>query len=317
MSWNGFNYNSSNTGYGSIHTTTTQTATLSGSLLTAPYVPGEAENQGKKQGGSRNSNKGKHTCTWEGCNKQYSCPHNVQQHIREAHTNERPYICEVCESEGVDKRFARPYGLNRHRQQVHNLAPLHTRQNNAAPTAARGQQNGGFQNGGFQNAAPAQGPGPYWNTPAAVNQYGEYAELGARLTEANAQMGAYGNMAFNSNTGRSNNGAASGAQSQNGFVCGVCGVPAASYDTMLQHMHTAHGVFYAQNCTCSICRMMFATVQQSRHGSRRNTAFSQQQQGPGAGMAPGFFPQQAGNTNGGADSNFGIDPALLSYSRSY
>ena len=56
-----------------------------------------------------------HPCTWPDCPRFFACPHNVQQHIREKHTHEKPYKCEEC----VDVAFARQYGLNRHKAQVH------------------------------------------------------------------------------------------------------------------------------------------------------------------------------------------------------
>lgn len=53
-------------------------------------------------------------CTWEDCPRMFTCPHNVQQHVREKHTGERPNVCEDCGAS-----FPRPYSLNRHAWCVH------------------------------------------------------------------------------------------------------------------------------------------------------------------------------------------------------
>jgi hypothetical protein len=75
-------------------TTTTQAPTLPGRQLTNTFP-----------------------CTWPGCPRFFACPHNVQQHIREKHTHEKPYKCDQC----FDAAFARQYGLNRHKAQVHGV----------------------------------------------------------------------------------------------------------------------------------------------------------------------------------------------------
>ena len=49
----------------------------------------------------------------------FACPHNVSQHVREKHTNERPYRCKIC----PDSRrgFNRPFTLNRHMEKLHGI----------------------------------------------------------------------------------------------------------------------------------------------------------------------------------------------------
>lgn len=57
-----------------------------------------------------------HKCHWEGCDLYFSCPHNVEQHIREVHTKEKPYECKKC-----GKAFTRPWGLYRHLEGKHGI----------------------------------------------------------------------------------------------------------------------------------------------------------------------------------------------------
>jgi hypothetical protein len=81
-------------------------------------------------------------CTWPGCPRFFACPHNVQQHIREKHTHEKPYKCDQC----FDAAFARQYGLNRHKAQVHGVGekpsrvPAGQRTYGTAPSAKQQQQ---------------------------------------------------------------------------------------------------------------------------------------------------------------------------------
>jgi hypothetical protein len=100
-------YHQTNHGPGSIHTTTTQKLNLSSSLLNTPFVPA-----------GQQPNKKKFRCTWEGCTRSFDSPHNVKQHVREAHTGEKPHVCNACWANGVRSAFTRPFGLTRHMQQV-------------------------------------------------------------------------------------------------------------------------------------------------------------------------------------------------------
>ena len=64
----------------------------------------------------RKSNKKAHQC--DECLRYFACPHNVEQHKREKHTLERPYVCRAC-----GKGFARPFTCNRHVRSLHKLDP--------------------------------------------------------------------------------------------------------------------------------------------------------------------------------------------------
>ncbi|KAK4988764.1 hypothetical protein LTR50_003728 [Elasticomyces elasticus] len=48
------------------------------------------------------------------CDKMFTCPFNVKQHIRSTHTHEKPFLCRVC-----DKAYPRAWGRNRHERSKH------------------------------------------------------------------------------------------------------------------------------------------------------------------------------------------------------
>ncbi|XP_045132152.1 transcription factor IIIA-like isoform X2 [Portunus trituberculatus] len=56
-----------------------------------------------------------HVCTYEGCDKFFSRPFRLAQHIR-THTGERPY---VCPDESCSRSYARQQHLKRHLETVH------------------------------------------------------------------------------------------------------------------------------------------------------------------------------------------------------
>lgn len=63
-------------------------------------------------------------CIWPGCGRLFSCKHNVDQHVREKHTLERPFVCDLCPvSDGLKRpnAFARPASLNRHKKSRHGV----------------------------------------------------------------------------------------------------------------------------------------------------------------------------------------------------
>ncbi|KAJ3191199.1 hypothetical protein HK101_007995 [Irineochytrium annulatum] len=51
---------------------------------------------------------GIHSCTFEGCGKTFSRPHNLKSHMK-THTDERPFGCQFC-----SQRFRRNHDLKRH-----------------------------------------------------------------------------------------------------------------------------------------------------------------------------------------------------------
>lgn len=164
-------------------------------------------------------------CTWEGCSQMFTCRHNVEQHIREKHTGERPYVCAICAQHGGDSTFARPASLYRHMRQQHRIEPdvpnkWRPRKTvktagpvSAVPvSAAQPKKRGRKPNAVDQQATPAPAPEPAstampMQPPAADIQSYEYC--GAELTGA---------------------------------------------EHALLHMHLEHGIPASPNCGCSFCK---------------------------------------------------------------
>jgi hypothetical protein len=272
-------------GFGAIHTTTTQTSTLSSSLLNTPFV----------LAGQKPNNKN-FQCAWEGCGRWFSSPHNVAQHVRENHTGEKPHECQLCWAKGVFSGFARPFGLTRHMGQVHSVD---TRRSRAAMSMTADA---------FGGAAVAP-VALQWADPADPSQAiedDEFAEFGALPAGANAEMGAasgdvdMSDFQFQFDTGLSNVDV-SDNHNNNVIACGECGYFAANQEGILTHLHAMHGIRNTPFCSCSICTTMFLSSEEAAV----NHAIS---------LGNGAFQVEGGASfsQEGPDAN--IDPALLSFS---
>ncbi|KAM0722582.1 hypothetical protein Q7P37_002023 [Cladosporium fusiforme] len=281
------------TGRDTWHTTTTQTATLTNSLLTHPVDPLTAQ-------APTNTAK-THPCTWAGCNRLFACPHNVQQHIREAHTLERPHKCLVCAASGIDHGFSRPYGLNRHMAQVHGVGERPTRKarrskrtvemrnafgaamaGGSGDGAAVGAQNFDFDvdvDFGFQDQVQEV-------TGGAGDDFTQTAAL---LTDANAQMDWSGKDVEMSDAQfqAGNVSSGSGSDSSFGFFCGVCDSSFAAQREVFAHMHAMHKTARSRFCSCHECKAMFL--------SRAEDAVNHEKLLRGGGflvLGDGVFPQR-------------------------
>ena len=102
----------SNSGMYSMHTVQ-QPADLNNSLLNQPFNPSATYQHSAQQPTPKKSHPKRYQCTREGCERMFAGPHNVNQHIREAHTGEKPYKCPECTALGHDKAFARPFSCFR------------------------------------------------------------------------------------------------------------------------------------------------------------------------------------------------------------
>jgi hypothetical protein len=265
-----------------VHTATTQSYDLASSLLNTPFLPAT------ELKAPRNRAK-KYPCTWEGCDRFFDCPHNVQQHIREAHTGERPYVCDVCVAECAFSAFSRQYGLNRHKRQVHFV--------------------------GTQTSK------------AVSNSNDEFAGIGAILARENFEMGAASSDVemfegqFNFDAELSDTDISGAQDSGILFACGECGHASATEEDTFTHMHASHKAPNTRFCACKICTTMFTSSEEDAANHRmllRTGAFhaasdaSFAQDGPNVTMAPAWSAAQLGTSDAtGWDA---VDPALLSFS---
>ncbi|KAK5137233.1 hypothetical protein LTR08_000203 [Meristemomyces frigidus] len=155
-----------------------------------------------------------------GHTRMFACPHNVLQHVREKHTHERPYKCEIC----ADSRrgFNRPFTLNRHMFMVHGIkigpgkgnGARRPKQGKSVPTTPKSEDqaiSAGFDFNGF--------------TPGST--------LPARADEANDGM------------------------SYVEIQCTICNSLFFDVDFMLMHHHTNHGESPSPFCTCTTCNPIY------------------------------------------------------------
>lgn len=290
-----------------VHTATTESYDLASSLLNTPFAPAT---ESKASRNPRNRAK-KYPCTWwQGCNRFFDCPHNVQRHLREAHTGEKPYGCEVCAAEGVFSAFSRQYGLNRHKRQVHFIST----QPSKAVSGSNASDLGA--------AASLQ-----WTNQSQVVENDEFQANGAILAQANSDMGADSSdvqvpdeqFVFDAESSDMD---ISGEQPSSGltFACAECGFASATEGGIFSHMHAAHKAPNTRFCACDICTVMFKPSEEDamnhtillRAGAFHvpsDTSFAQD--GPNVTMAPAWSSQPG---PGGAIGWDAIDHALLSFS---
>ena len=289
-----------------VHTTTTQSSNLASSLLNTPFVPATEPKASRRQRNREN----RFPCTWEGCDRFFQCPHNVKQHIREAHTLEKPYVCDECAAQGAFSAFSRQYGLNRHKRQVHFIG---TKPAKAVSSSS---------------ASDLQGPAvPQWANPSQFVGNHEFADMGAMLTETNTEMDAVSNgfgmsdLQFQFDAGPPGVDV-SNTQNGDGLACGECGYAAAKNEDILMHMHAFHGAPNTRFCTCSICSMMFVPSEEdaiSHATMLGNGALNVPsdanfgQEGPDGIMEPAWPAQLDAGYGTGWDT---IDPAMLSFTGS-
>ena len=286
-----------------VYTATTQSYDLASSLLNAPFAPATEPNAPRNR---RNREK-KYPCTWQGCDRFFDCPHNVQQHIREAHTGEKPYVCDACAAEGVHSAFSRRYGLNRHMRQVHFV---------------------GTQSPKVVSSSSASNSGVLQRTnQSQAIKHDDFDETGAMLTQANFEMGALsgdvemsdGQFHFDAESSDMD---VSGVQHSGSltFACDECGYASATEEDIFMHMHGIHMAPNTRFCACQVCTMMFTPSEGDAMNHEillRNGAFhvpsvtNFAQDGPNFTTAPAWSSQLEPGDGIGLGI---IDPALLSSS---
>lgn len=351
----------SNTGMYSMHTVQ-QPADLNNSLLnqplnlnSSPKLPASgaqpAQQQPYQQPAPKKGYVKRHPCPWEGCDRLFAGQHNVNQHIREAHTGERPYRCPECAALGHDKAFARPFSLNRHRRQRHNVD---TRgkviatgmQNMQGPDATAGDADVGQMfrgmlfgnNGAVPQPAPANMDGlqnGMVGVQSAENDFfGAFANEvntsarrpanigGAPYFDANATIDDF----FNSSSDQMDMEPVN--DKPNVMSCGYCDeFKSEDPNSILLHQHDAHFAPNTPLCDCTVCKMMFignesdaqAQVHAQQLAEGAFGVLTPPEDEMGGHMQMGGIPG-AGDamdfTMAGGDDFFGngggkIDPALL------
>ena len=289
--------NSSNMSY-NVHTATTQSYDLASSLLNTPFVPA-AEAQAPR---SRRNRPKKYPCSWQGCDRFFDCRHNVQQHIREAHTLEKPYECDFCTAEGVFSAFSRQYGLNRHMRQVHSV--------NNQPSKA------------MSSSSASHSAAPQWTNRSQLLENDKFTETGAMLAQAKFEVGAVSSDVEMADSQFQFDAELSDMDisgEQLFFSCDQCGHTSAIEEDIFTHMHALHNFPNTQFCSCRICTLMFKPSKEDAMNHEillGNGAFhlpsdaaSFAQDGPNVTIAPAWSSQLGPGDAAGWDN---IDPALLS-----
>ena len=183
-------------------------------------------------------NKGKtHPCTWSGCDRVFTCPHNVRQHIRETHTHERPHSCEICAAKGEIRSFARPYSLTRHKMNVHKTDLGSDR----GKKATQQQVSSGLKNISIFN-----------NTPSLISNFPDDSLRLPKPTHNETSPDFLG--LDHTTQGFALPDAIFAYQPTS---CIVCVSILGNFDALYTHLHLVHGTESYPQCLCAVCQMMF------------------------------------------------------------
>lgn len=182
-------------------------------------------------------------CPYAGCFKLYTCPFNVNQHIREQHTNTRPYVCEICVAGGVGRGFNRAFGLNRHMKNVHHV-PVNTttgrRKTAIANEAAEVLAQGLTDHPAFQMAVT-----PSTNVTTPDEQY-----LFDFETEEQQTHGEYPVDTLPTPESLIH---------EDQTACVYCNQGFLGFSELRTHMHAAHDVSASPDCPCPTCVAAYST----------------------------------------------------------
>lgn len=200
-----------------------------------------------------------HPCPYPDCDRAFTCPHNVKQHVREKHTNERPHRCPVCLENGIEHvRFNRPFCMYRHMATMHGMQVGPGRGGKAREkrleqsAKARGSK-------GKERAVSEE--------ESEFNDF-DFNQWPAFDTSPTHQSFAINNGAID-NTPKSNNAGPSDASARmielgsipvmsppsvfEAVKCYTCKELFFGHVAVLSHMHSAHNVPQTPFCACGSC----------------------------------------------------------------
>ncbi|KAK5122083.1 hypothetical protein LTR85_004329 [Meristemomyces frigidus] len=149
----------------------------------------------------------------------FTCQHNVQQHVREKHTLERPYKCEICDDSR--RGFNRPFTYNRHMLMFHGI------------------QTGPGKGHAVRRAKQTAPAPPAFGAPAAGQPDFDFDDR--QIQEASLQIESGTNDAF--------------AYVEN--RCHACKTMFFTKESMLNHLHIDHGQEPSPLCTCMACSSIY------------------------------------------------------------
>lgn len=153
--------------------------------------------------------------------RMFTCQHNVRQHVREKHTQERPYRCELC---GPSHHgFNRPYTFNRHMLDLHGI---HT-----GPGKGHGTRTVRAKQSSPVDSAPNAQVGD--QPTIDLNNYPPQ-ERGLQIEESTNDDFAYAEL-----------------------QCHSCDAKFFNRESTLSHLHLAHGQEPSPLCTCMTCSAIY------------------------------------------------------------
>lgn len=197
-------------------------------------------------------------CPYPGCDTKHSCRYNLNGHIREKHTKERPYICDVP---GCSADFNRPWLLTRHKKKKHpgmSTDQVHVLQEDLDANAnANANENDGNDNG-YPPYSQSEGMPPwppaflplmnciYTGDTDHITVPGPYNEVKALLSVVTEGFSELDTNTWTRLT------AVPPPSSPAIYVCMDCNFDHVHLTAgdLQAHYHVAHNIPHQDNCSC-------------------------------------------------------------------
>ena len=162
------------------------------------------------------------------CSCRFDNPHNVKQHLREAHNEGSMSVCSYCE-----KEFARPWSLFRHIKSIHGI-DVHP-----GASATKKQKRKQIGREGPILVRPEEKKGFKIKVLADEPAKVEFEAMpGAEQDFDGSPMLEFGEEGF----------------AQPKTLCAICGVSFDGDDEILfAHLHGTHSMPYSESCDCMVC----------------------------------------------------------------